>query len=179
METEFGLLEESSIQLDAFNICAWIKFIIWGTILESRTKTVSPTIFKSNSFSCKNMLIAWELSSHVQPRQLLVLQRVDFLFSSFWFVRNNQQNLFNIFGSMYAAVLFLGINNCSTVLQHVAKERDVMYRERFSGMYSSWVYSLAQVWFSFELNNIIIECENLNMLWNAGHFNSQFWMLNL
>ncbi|XP_062144197.1 pleiotropic drug resistance protein 3-like [Alnus glutinosa] len=58
---------------------------------------------------------------------------------------NNQQDLFNVFGSMYAAVIFLGINNCTTVLPLVATERTVMYRERFSGMYSSWAYSLAQV----------------------------------
>ncbi|KAM4118785.1 hypothetical protein ACJW30_03G008100 [Castanea mollissima] len=58
---------------------------------------------------------------------------------------NNQQNLFNIFGSMYVAVLFLGINNCSTVLPYVATERTIMYREIFAGMYSSWAYSLAQV----------------------------------
>ncbi|XP_030477545.1 pleiotropic drug resistance protein 3-like isoform X2 [Syzygium oleosum] len=58
---------------------------------------------------------------------------------------NNQQNLFNIFGSMYVAVIFLGINNCSSVLQYVAMERTVMYRERFAGMYSSWAFSLAQV----------------------------------
>ncbi|KAI6684522.1 hypothetical protein NL676_030435, partial [Syzygium grande] len=57
---------------------------------------------------------------------------------------NNQQNLFNIFGSMYVAVIFLGINNCSSVLQYVAMERTVMYRERFAGMYSSWAFSLAQ-----------------------------------
>ncbi|ONI04160.1 hypothetical protein PRUPE_6G306100 [Prunus persica] len=57
----------------------------------------------------------------------------------------NQQNLFNILGSMYAGVLFLGINNCSTVLQYVATERTVMYREKFAGMYSPWAFSLAQV----------------------------------
>ncbi|KAM3752307.1 hypothetical protein ACB098_03G007800 [Castanea mollissima] len=55
------------------------------------------------------------------------------------------QNLFNIFGSMYVAVIFLGINNCSTVLPYVATERTIMYREIFAGMYSSWAYSLAQV----------------------------------
>ncbi|GMY22086.1 pleiotropic drug resistance protein 3-like isoform X1 [Fagus crenata] len=58
---------------------------------------------------------------------------------------NNQQDLFNIFGSMYATVTFLGINNCSAVQQYVTTERTVMYRERFAGMYSSWAYSLAQV----------------------------------
>ncbi|XP_048137047.1 pleiotropic drug resistance protein 3-like isoform X2 [Rhodamnia argentea] len=58
---------------------------------------------------------------------------------------NNQQNLFNILGAMYIAVIFLGINNCSSVLQYVAMARTVMYRERFAGMYSSWAFSLAQV----------------------------------
>ncbi|XP_015874836.3 pleiotropic drug resistance protein 3 isoform X1 [Ziziphus jujuba] len=58
---------------------------------------------------------------------------------------SNQQNVFNIFGSMYSAVLFVGINNCATVLQYVATERTVMYREKFAGMYSTWAYALAQV----------------------------------
>ncbi|KAK3441449.1 hypothetical protein EUGRSUZ_B01809 [Eucalyptus grandis] len=58
---------------------------------------------------------------------------------------NNQQNLFSVFGSMFIAVIFLGINNCSSVLQYIAMERTVMYRERFAGMYSSWAFSLAQV----------------------------------
>ncbi|XWS42285.1 hypothetical protein CRYUN_Cryun16bG0001700 [Craigia yunnanensis] len=57
----------------------------------------------------------------------------------------NQQNLFNIFGSMYAAVVFLGMNSSSSVQPFVATERAVVYRERFAGMYSSWVYALAQV----------------------------------
>lgn len=46
---------------------------------------------------------------------------------------------------MYIAIIFLGINNCSTVLPHVATERTVLYRETFAGMYSSSAYSLAQV----------------------------------
>ena len=53
--------------------------------------------------------------------------------------------MFNVLGSMYVAVIFLGINNCSTVLPHVTNERTVLYREKFAGMYSSWAYSLAQV----------------------------------
>uniref|UniRef100_A0A0A0LBH1 ABC transporter domain-containing protein n=1 Tax=Cucumis sativus TaxID=3659 RepID=A0A0A0LBH1_CUCSA len=57
----------------------------------------------------------------------------------------NQQNLFNVLGSMYTAVIFLGIDNCGSVLPIVSMERTVMYRERFAGMYSSWAYSLAQV----------------------------------
>ncbi|KAG0452300.1 hypothetical protein HPP92_025773 [Vanilla planifolia] len=38
-----------------------------------------------------------------------------------------------------------GINNCSTVLPMIARERLVFYRERSAGMYPSYVYALAQV----------------------------------
>ncbi|KAK2646917.1 hypothetical protein Ddye_022112 [Dipteronia dyeriana] len=58
---------------------------------------------------------------------------------------NNQQDLFNVLGSMYSAILFFGIYNCSTVLPFIVTERNVLYRERFAGMYSSWAYSFAQV----------------------------------
>ncbi|WVZ10429.1 hypothetical protein V8G54_014959 [Vigna mungo] len=57
---------------------------------------------------------------------------------------NNQQDLFNVLGSMYIAVIFLGINYCSTILPYVATERAVLYREKFAGMYSSTAYSFAQ-----------------------------------
>lgn len=67
--------------------------------------------------------------------------------------RNNQQDLINIFGSMYTVVLFSGINNCSTVLFCVATERNVFYRERFARMYTSWAYSLAQVIKTFSQSN--------------------------
>lgn len=70
------------------------------------------------------------------------------LASSFFgriFCRSNQQDLFNVFGALYVAVLFLGVNNCSTVLPYIATERTVLYRERFAGMYSPWSFSFAQV----------------------------------
>lgn len=50
---------------------------------------------------------------------------------------------------MYASVTFLGINNCSSVLPYIARERTVMYREKFAGMYSPWTYALAQVFSHF------------------------------
>ncbi|KAL8171785.1 hypothetical protein V2J09_023589 [Rumex salicifolius] len=59
--------------------------------------------------------------------------------------RENQQSLFTVLGSMFGAVIFLGINNCTNVLPFVTREREVVYRERFAGMYSSWAYSFAQV----------------------------------
>ncbi|XP_059632028.1 pleiotropic drug resistance protein 3-like [Cornus florida] len=68
---------------------------------------------------------------------------------------NTEQDLFNILGCMYIAVIFLGINNCSTVLPHVATERNVLYREKFAGMYSSKAYSFAQV--TIEIPYILLQ----------------------
>ena len=48
-------------------------------------------------------------------------------------------------GSMYAAVLFLGVQNASSVQPVVAVERTVFYRERAAGMYSALPYAFAQV----------------------------------
>ncbi|KAJ0680199.1 putative ABC transporter, AAA+ ATPase domain, ABC-2 type transporter, ABC-transporter [Helianthus annuus] len=56
-----------------------------------------------------------------------------------------QQDLNNAMGSMYAAVLFLGIQNASAVQPVVDVERTVFYRERAAGMYSALPYAFAQV----------------------------------
>ncbi|XP_068648074.1 pleiotropic drug resistance protein 1-like [Aristolochia californica] len=58
---------------------------------------------------------------------------------------NKQQDLFNAMGSMYAAVLFLGVQNSSSVQPVVAVERTVFYRERAAGMYSALPYAFGQV----------------------------------
>ncbi|KAF8026782.1 hypothetical protein BT93_F3302 [Corymbia citriodora subsp. variegata] len=68
--------------------------------------------------------------------------------SMFWDLGSStkrQQDLFNAMGSMYAAVLFLGIQNSGTVQPVVAVERTVFYRERAAGMYSAMPYALSQV----------------------------------
>ncbi|KAK1376050.1 hypothetical protein POM88_032243 [Heracleum sosnowskyi] len=58
---------------------------------------------------------------------------------------DTRQDLFNAMGSMYAACLFLGIQNASSVQPVVAVERTVFYRERAAGMYSALPYAFAQV----------------------------------
>ncbi|XVF72817.1 hypothetical protein PTKIN_Ptkin12aG0151000 [Pterospermum kingtungense] len=58
---------------------------------------------------------------------------------------HDEQDFFNIMGSMYIFMIFTGISSCSSVLPFVATQRTVLYRERFARMYSSWAYSLAQV----------------------------------
>ncbi|KAL9238626.1 hypothetical protein vseg_013022 [Gypsophila vaccaria] len=54
------------------------------------------------------------------------------------------QDLFNAMGSMYAAVLFIGIQNSTSVQPVVSVERTVFYREKAAGMYSALPYAFAQ-----------------------------------
>ncbi|KAK4369497.1 hypothetical protein RND71_013289 [Anisodus tanguticus] len=56
-----------------------------------------------------------------------------------------QQDLLNLLGATYAAVMFLGATNASAVQSVVAVERTVFYRERAAGMYSELPYAFAQV----------------------------------
>ncbi|KAJ4718272.1 Pleiotropic drug resistance ABC transporter [Melia azedarach] len=55
------------------------------------------------------------------------------------------QDLTNAMGSMYSAVLFLGVQNAQSVQPVVSVERTVFYRERAAGMYSALPYAFAQV----------------------------------
>lgn len=59
--------------------------------------------------------------------------------------RDTQQQLFNAMGSMYAAVLFIGITNATAAQPVVSIERFVSYRERAAGMYSALPFAFAQV----------------------------------
>ncbi|OMO57673.1 reverse transcriptase [Corchorus capsularis] len=58
---------------------------------------------------------------------------------------NQQQDLMNLLGATYAAVLFLGATNATSVQSVVSIERTVFYRERAAGMYSELPYAFAQV----------------------------------
>lgn len=59
--------------------------------------------------------------------------------------RGKRQDLFNAMGSMYASVLFIGVQNASSVQPVVSIERTVFYRERAAGMYSALPYAFGQV----------------------------------
>ncbi|XP_068310037.1 pleiotropic drug resistance protein 2-like [Pyrus communis] len=58
---------------------------------------------------------------------------------------DTQQDIMNLLGAGYAAVLFLGAGNASAVQSVVAVERTVFYRERAAGMYSELPYAFSQV----------------------------------
>lgn len=59
--------------------------------------------------------------------------------------RARRQDLFNSMGSMYAAILMIGISNAAGVQPVIAMERIVFYKERSARMYSSIPYTFAQV----------------------------------
>ena len=48
-------------------------------------------------------------------------------------------------GSMYSAIIFIGVQNGASIQPVVAVERTVFYRERAAGMYSALPYAYAQV----------------------------------
>ncbi|XP_075642119.1 pleiotropic drug resistance protein 1-like isoform X1 [Castanea sativa] len=78
--------------------------------------------------------------------------------SMFWDLgtkRIRQQDIFNSVGSMYAASLFIGIQNAALVQPVVAIERTVFYRERAAGMYSPLPYAIAQI--TIEIPYIFIQ----------------------
>ncbi|XP_012467719.2 pleiotropic drug resistance protein 1 [Gossypium raimondii] len=93
---------------------------------------------------------------------------------------NKGQDLTNAMGSMYAAVLFLGIQNASSVQPVVAVERTVFYRERAAGMYSAMPYAISQV--IIEIPYIFIQAAMYGLIvyamigfeWTAAKF---FWYL--
>ncbi|XAR69346.1 Sulfate-transporting ATPase [Bertholletia excelsa] len=69
--------------------------------------------------------------------------------------RGKKQDIFNAMGSMYAAVLFIGVQNAMSVQPVVAIERTVFYRERAAGMYSALPYAFGQV--VIELPYILVQ----------------------
>ncbi|KAH1066537.1 hypothetical protein J1N35_031524 [Gossypium stocksii] len=90
------------------------------------------------------------------------------------------QDLSNAMGSMYAAVLFIGIQNSSSVQPVVSVERTVFYRERAAGMYSAMPYAVAQV--LVEIPYIFVQASVYGIIvysmigfeWTAAKF---FWYL--
>ncbi|KAI7727852.1 hypothetical protein M8C21_031340, partial [Ambrosia artemisiifolia] len=99
----------------------------------------------------------------------------------FWKIgqkRDSSSDLQTIIGAMYAAILFVGINNCSTVQPIVATERTVFYRETAAGMYSALPYAMAQVF--VEIPYVLIQTTYYTLIvyamvafeWTAAKF---FW----
>ncbi|MQL78829.1 hypothetical protein Taro_011257 [Colocasia esculenta] len=123
----------------------------------------------------------WRSPEYNLVRYFFTLACALMLGSIFWKIGNKRENagdLLTIIGGMYAAVLFVGINNCSTVQPIVAIERTVFYRERAAGMYSALPYAIAQV--VMEIPYVFIQTTYYTLIvyamlafkWTAAKF---FW----
>ncbi|CAL9118099.1 unnamed protein product [Musa acuminata var. zebrina] len=90
----------------------------------------------------------WRNPSYTATR-IFFTTIIAFIFGTiFWRLGKKvttSQDLFNSLGSMYAAVLFIGIQNGQTVQPIVDVERTVFYREKAAGMYSALPYAFSQV----------------------------------
>ncbi|XP_062163334.1 pleiotropic drug resistance protein 1-like [Alnus glutinosa] len=131
---------------------AWIKELSTPTT-ESKDIYFHTRYSQSFSMQCiaclwKQRWSYWRNPSYNAVR-LLFTTFIALLYGVvFWDLgskRRRQQDLFNAMGSMYTAVLFIGVQNGMSVQPVVAIERIVFYRERAAGMYSSLPYAIGQV----------------------------------
>ncbi|KAF3328503.1 pleiotropic drug resistance protein 1-like protein [Carex littledalei] len=94
--------------------------------------------------------------------------------------RGSPGELLNAMGSMYAAVMFTGIQNSQTVQPIIDIERAVFYREKAAGMYSALPYAWAKVVIEipYTLAQAVIYCllvySMLEFQWTALKF---FWYI--
>ncbi|GLJ43783.1 hypothetical protein SUGI_0911510 [Cryptomeria japonica] len=91
-----------------------------------------------------------------------------------------QQDVNNILGALYAATIFLGVSNSSSVQPIVAVERTVFYREKAAGMYSAIPYAIAQVAIEipYVMAQTVLYClivySMVDFFWTAAKF---FWFM--
>ncbi|XP_022843334.1 ABC transporter G family member 35-like [Olea europaea var. sylvestris] len=123
----------------------------------------------------------WRTPDYNLVRYFFTLACALMVGTIFWRVgtkRESSADLLTIIGAMYTSVLFVGINNCSTVQPIVAIERTVFYRERAAGMYSALPYAIAQV--IVEIPYVLVQTTYYTLIvyamvsfqWTAAKF---FW----
>ncbi|KAJ1254495.1 hypothetical protein BS78_K049000 [Paspalum vaginatum] len=106
----------------------------------------------------KQNLSYWRNIHYTGGRYFITVMIALIFGTTFWGLgqkRTKEQDLFNSMGSMYAAVLILGIQNALGIQAVVAIERTVFYKERAAGMYSALPYTFAQV--AIELPYVFIQ----------------------
>ncbi|KAK8936592.1 Pleiotropic drug resistance protein 3 [Platanthera zijinensis] len=106
--------------------------------------------FFSQCLAClwKQHLSYWRNPSYTAVRFFFTLFAALLFGTIFWDLggrRSQPQDLLNAMGSMYAAIIFMGVSNSSTIQPVVLVERTVYYRERTAGMYSALPYAFGQV----------------------------------
>ncbi|XP_010415237.1 PREDICTED: ABC transporter G family member 39-like isoform X1 [Camelina sativa] len=122
-----------------------------------RTKYAQPFSTQAKACFWKQYWSYWRHPQYNAIRFLMTVV-IGVLFGLiFWQIGTkieNEQDLNNFFGAMYAAVLFLGATNAATVQPAIAIERTVFYREKAAGMYSAIPYAISQVAVEIMYNTI-------------------------
>ncbi|WCJ40334.1 ABC transporter G family member 40 [Euphorbia peplus] len=141
--------------------------------------------FLTQCLAClwKQHLSYWRNPQYTAVRFLFTTVIALMFGTMFWELGSKtrkRQDLFNAMGSMFATIIFLGVQNATSVQPVVAVERTVFYRERSAGMYSPFPYAFAQVAielpyvFSQALAYAVIVYAMIGFEWTAGKF---FWYL--
>ncbi|XP_004235646.1 ABC transporter G family member 36 [Solanum lycopersicum] len=145
------------------------------------TQYSQPTWGQFKSCFWKQWWTYWRSPDYNLVRFFFSLAAALMIGTIFWNIGSKivtSGDLMIVIGAMYAAVLFVGINNCSTVQPIVAVERTVFYRERAAGMYSALPYAMAQV--IAEIPYVLIQTTYYTLIvyamigfeWTAAKF---FW----
>ncbi|KAL3616200.1 ABC transporter G member 31 [Castilleja foliolosa] len=95
----------------------------------------------------KQRLVYWRSPAYNAVRLFFTTISAFIIGTIFWDVgskRDSTQNLFVVLGALYASVMFLGVNNSSSVQPVISIERTVFYREKAAGMYSPFPFAFAQ-----------------------------------
>ncbi|XP_061340292.1 ABC transporter G family member 39-like isoform X2 [Gastrolobium bilobum] len=94
-----------------------------------------------------------------------------------------QQDVFNLLGAVYSAMMFLGNMNAAGVQPVVNIERTVLYRERAAGMYSTLSYAVGQVAIEAIYNLVqaalytVLLFSMIGFEWKAGKFFSFYYYI--
>ncbi|KAK3118104.1 hypothetical protein QOZ80_9BG0694280 [Eleusine coracana subsp. coracana] len=145
---------------DGYNPATWMLDVT-STVQEQMPEIDLSEIYKRSELyqRTKGMNLSYWRNIHYNGGRYLFAGMIALLFgTAFWNLgmkRTKQQDLVNSVGSMYAAVLMLGIQNASGIHPVVAMERILFYKERAAGMYSALPYAFAQV--AIELPYIFIQ----------------------
>ncbi|OMP00185.1 ABC-2 type transporter [Corchorus olitorius] len=137
--------------------------------------------FCSQVFVClwKQRWSYWRNTSYTAVRFFFTTVIALMFGTMFWNLGSKsarQQDIFNSMGSMYAGILFIGVQNASSVQPAVDVERTVFYREKAAGFYSPLAYAFAQV--LIELPYIFVQAVTYGIIvysmmafeWTAAKF---------
>ncbi|KAH9617937.1 hypothetical protein KSS87_004826 [Heliosperma pusillum] len=134
---------------DGYNPATWMLDVTTPQV-ESQLDVDFADFYARSSLYQRNQELIRELSTPVNgSTDLFFLTEYSqpFLvqFKACFWKQSKQQDLMNLLGAMYSAVLFLGATNAAAVQPVVSIERTVFYREKAAGMYSALPYALGQV----------------------------------